>query len=280
MEPLCLDIESEFGAFNKAFSNTGGLLTYLFPPKTAIVGMLGAIVGYEFKDTLKTFSDIRVGVEILKGIETKTITYVCHYGERPDREKKKIPVNIHQELLINPKYRLYLDLESLSENESLLSKVKTLLKQSDIKDSANDINGAFRILFQNQISYYSPYMGKNEFPLYYQLRDRKLKSLDSSDFNKYLPTNCVIPKPKDSVLNYKIESVSELAGFKLKRSEPFSFFILSDVPTTQNEKREFGNFKDFLLKDHSRKTVIEVEPKINNDYSFYKDGEGNLIVCF
>ena len=277
IKPLCLNIESEFGAFNKPFSNTGGLLTYSFPPKTAIVGMLGAIVGYKFEDTLKTFSDIKVGVEPLKCMETKTITYVCHYGERPDREKKKIPVNIHQELLINPKYRLYLDLESLSENEVLLSDINILLEQSNIKDSAKDINEGFRILFQNQISYYSLYMGKNEFLLHYQLINIKLKSFDKSSENKYL-TNCVVPR--DSVLNYRLDSESKMAGFKLKRSEPFSFFILSDVPTTQNENREFGDFKDFLLKDHSRKTTMEVEPKINDNYSFYKDEEENLIVCF
>ncbi|PKP59879.1 MAG: hypothetical protein CVT89_00740 [Candidatus Altiarchaeales archaeon HGW-Altiarchaeales-2] len=280
MELLCLDIESEFGAFNKPFSNTGGLLTYLFPPKTAIIGMLGATIGYTFENTLKTFSNIKVCVEPLKSIETKIITYLCHYGYggHPEIEKKGIPVNIRQEILINPKYRLYLDLESIHENEMLLSDINILLKKCKILNIAKDVNGGFKVLFQNKISYYSLYMGKNEFPLNYQLMNVKLKSLDKSDFNKYVPTNCVMPR--DSVLNYKIASPFEMGWLKLTHYEPFSFFILSDVPTTQNTNREFSNFKDFLLKDHTRKTTMDVEPKLDDNYSFYKTEEGNLIVCF
>lgn len=274
MSLLCIDIESEFGAFNKPFSNTGGLLTFMIPPKTAIVGLLGATVGYGLRKTLETFRDTKVGVEPLKNIETKTITYNCHYGGRPGRI-----VNIKQELLVKPRYRLYIEIESRVKDKKLIDHIKELLQKTGVQEEAKDAREGLELLFRNHISYYSLYMGKNDFPLRYSLRDITTSRLQPSDMKKYFPTNCVVPR--DGVSNPKIAVIEEKFGrLKIKRSEPFSFFILSNVPLSQTTDREFTEFKDFLLKDRSRKSVMEVVPKIKKDYSFYTDDNGNLIVCF
>ena len=279
MDLLCIDIESQFGAFNKAFSNTGGLLTYKVPPKTAIVGLLGAILGFDLPKTLKTFGGIKVGIEPLNNIETKTITYNCHYGGRPGRI-----VNIRQELLVEPKYRLYIEIEPGvdAKNKQLLQDINNLLQKTGVQEKAENIKEGLGLLFRNRISYYSLYMGKNDFPLRYSLRDIKTNKLQSSDMEKYYPTNCVIPR--DGVSNPKITVIEEKFGrLKIKRSEPFSFFILSNVPVShkiENQNREFTDFKDFLLKDRGKETKMEVVPNRNDDYSFYTDEEGNLIACF
>jgi len=54
-----IEMWSNFGCFTKSFSNTGGLLTYLIPPKTAIIGMVGAVLGYKFNEFYES-NDIRV----------------------------------------------------------------------------------------------------------------------------------------------------------------------------------------------------------------------------
>ena len=46
-----MDIWSSFGCFSKPFSTVGGVLSYLIPPKTSIIGMIGAVLGYEFNDS-------------------------------------------------------------------------------------------------------------------------------------------------------------------------------------------------------------------------------------
>jgi len=273
---LCIDIKSQFGAFNKPFSNTGGLLTYMVPPKTAIVGLLGAIVGYNLPKTLETFKDTKVGIEPLNNIETKTITYNCHYGGRSGRW-----VNIKQELLVNPQYCLYIETDSSIEtkNKQLLQDINKLLQRNGISEKAKDIRTGLELLFKNHISYYSLYMGKNDFPLRYSLRDIQTSKLQSSDMEKYFPTNCVIPA--DVVSDIRITIKESFRGLKeIERSEPFRFFILSNVPVSQNSNREFIEFKNFLLKDMSRKTDMVVMPKRKDEYSFYINGEGNLIVCF
>jgi|GEM_PF-5445292 len=271
---LCIDIGSQFGAFNKSFSNTGGLLTYMVPPKTAIIGLFGCIVGYGLQETLKAFGNIRIGIEPLNNIETKTITYNCHYGGRPGRM-----VNIKQEILIEPKYRLYMEIEPKFKDKKLLDDINKLLQKSGVSEKAKDIRGGLELLFRNHISYYSLYMGKNDFPLRYSLRDVRTNELLSPDTENYLPTNCVVPR--NAISNFKITAVEEkFERLKIKRSKPFSFFILSNVPTSQNPDREFTGFKDFLLKDKSRETVMEVIPNRKNNYSFYTDEGENLIVCF
>lgn len=285
MSLLCIDIESEFGAFNKPFSNTGGLLTFMIPPKTAIIGLLGATVGYGLRKTLETFRDTKVGVEPLKNIETKTITYLCHYGYggHPDRERRGIPVNIKQELIVRPQYRLYIEVEAGAEakNKQLLRDINKLLLKTGVQEEAKDVREGLELLFRNHISYYSLYMGKNDFPLRYSLIDIKTNKRQPTDMEKYFPTNCAVPR--DGVSNPKITVTEEnFGGLKIKRkkSEPFSIFIISNVPFSQTPDREFTEFKDLLLKDRSRETVMEVVPKRNDCYSFYTDEDGNLIVCF
>lgn len=276
MSLLCIDIESEFGAFNKPFSNTGGLLTFMIPPKTAIIGLLGATVGYGLRKTLETFRDTKVGVEPLKDIETKTITYNCHYGGRPGRI-----VNIKQELLVKPRYRLYIEIVSNVKDKKLIDDIKELLQKAGVHEEAKDVREGLELLFRNHISYYSLYMGKNDFPLRYSLRDITTNKLQPSDMEKYFPTKCVVPR--DGVSNHKITVTEEnFGGLRIERrkSRPFRIFILSNVPFSQTSDREFTEFQNFLLKDRSIETVMEVMPNRKDEYSYYADVEGNLIVCF
>ena len=83
---LELDIWSKFGCFSKPFSNSGGILTYLIPPKTSIIGMVGSVLGYPFDDfeidennskvyNIEKFNDIKISVQPLFSLKTKRVTY-------------------------------------------------------------------------------------------------------------------------------------------------------------------------------------------------------------
>lgn len=270
---LCIDIESEFGAFNKSFSNTGGLLTYKVPPKTAIVGLLGAIVGYDLPKTIDAFKDVKIGVIPLGKIETKTITYTSHYGGRKGRL-----VNIKQELLVRPKYRIYIHVEYDIKNNEIMEHINTLLQSSGVSDKAENLNDGLELLLRNHISYFSLYMGKNDFPLRYQLRDIETQQLQPSDLKSPVTTECVVPR--DGISKYKVFKINEkFGGLKIKRTEPFRVTIFN-MPVLEKSNREFTDPKDFVLKEGDTDVTMEVLPKENSSYLLYKDDKGNLIICF
>jgi CRISPR-associated protein Cas5h len=149
-----MDIWSSFGCFTKPFSNTGGLLTYLIPPKTSIIGMIAAILGYEFNDykelengtkkyKIEELYDIKVSIQALFDLKVKRVTFNSHYGNEP------YMLNVNQDILINPLYKVYLSFPSV-----LKDKEKIFLE---------------RIMANETV--YNLYMGRNEFFMNYEFKN-------------------------------------------------------------------------------------------------------------
>ena len=149
-----MDIWSSFGCFTKPFSNTGGLLTYLIPPKTSIVGMVAAILGYEFNDyeeqedgtrkyRIEELYDIKISIQALFDLRVKRVTFNSHYGNEPHM------LNVNQDILINPFYKIYLSFPS-----ELKDKEKTFLKRVRASKTV-----------------YNLYMGRNEFFMNYEFKN-------------------------------------------------------------------------------------------------------------
>lgn len=148
-----INISSSFGCFSKPFSTTGGVISYLIPPKTAIIGMIGAILGYEFNDyiinndkkvyKIELLNAIKISICPLFDLKSKRVTYNQISGtvDKPDI------INIHQDILIRPKYKIFISFpENLSNEQNLFLK--------NIK---------------NKETVFNLYMGKNEFPLNLEL---------------------------------------------------------------------------------------------------------------
>jgi len=270
---LCIDIKSQFGAFNKPFSNTGGLLTYPFPPKTTVVGMLGAILGYDLEKTVDRLMDFKIGVQPLRSIDTETITYNCHYGGRKDRM-----VNIKQEIIITPDYRIFIEVYENSENDEFIQEIRELLQLNGIPTNIDSVGGGLDILFENNLSYFSLYMGKNEFPLTYQKVDKSFDKLNFEEVDKYMPTECVVPRGLNS--NPKVGDVEKIAGLEIKRPKPFNLFLVNDVPVKQTPDRKFIEFRNFFLKNKGNNNVMMINPQEDDGCSFYRDESNTLIICF
>ncbi|MHA2017812.1 MAG: type I-B CRISPR-associated protein Cas5b [Promethearchaeota archaeon] len=161
---LIFDIESELGLFKK-FYTTASLLTFDFPPKTALIGLLGAILGYSRKsEKLLKLQSIQVGIQILNPIQKmhqgvnwlntkvrgvssiqdstrKQLSDIMEkssndaYGFVGDMQYK--PTNI--QLLIEPKYRIY------------------------VKDNLPNVFNKLNEAIKNQEYVYSPYLGQTEY---------------------------------------------------------------------------------------------------------------------
>lgn len=146
MESLTIVVfryNGRYGHFRKPYSNVSSL-SYPFPPRTAISGLLGAILGVRKEKVAETFSEdnARIAVEI--NTEIKTITHVTNFRQdgpgdvnysikRPKSDWKPKPLKrvpdqnistqIPMELLRNPSYLIYANLNN--HMDELISRIRT-----------------------------------------------------------------------------------------------------------------------------------------------------------
>lgn len=168
---------SEFGIFKKPDTNLS-YLTYDIIPKSALLGILGAIIGLkgyknsdsktlEFYETLK---DLRIGIQplLLKqnsippytssdfipmedSFSKAFIQYINYHGYGSYEEGGNLI--IREQIIIQPAYRIYINVGSCKKE--IYDKLIMNLKK--------------------RLSYFTPYMGKNEFHVSY-LFEKKVKA--------------------------------------------------------------------------------------------------------
>ncbi|HOT03983.1 MAG TPA: type I-B CRISPR-associated protein Cas5b [Methanolinea sp.] len=101
---IVFDVWGQFGHFRKHYTTTSSS-TFSFPPRTAIIGMIGAILGIEKHDinVLKVMMDSwEVGVIILS--EVKKIRETINYISTSSRGGR---TQIVLEILKEPKFRIF-----------------------------------------------------------------------------------------------------------------------------------------------------------------------------
>ena len=103
MYGIYFDITSDFGHFRNPFT-LSFFETFLAPPRTTILGIIGAAMGLNEKKTAELSSYLRVGVRILdiRGF-SKEIIIAYNYKMKPP---ERTP--IMREILVEPMYRIYL----------------------------------------------------------------------------------------------------------------------------------------------------------------------------
>ena len=133
-----------YGHFRKPYSNVSSL-SYPFPPRTAIAGLLGAILGVKKEEVAGSFDESNAKIAVAIDAEIKTVTHVTNLRQdssgqvnysikRPKRDwvpkpLKGIPdwnkpINPYpMELLREPSYLLYVNLSDCMDE--LVSRIKT-----------------------------------------------------------------------------------------------------------------------------------------------------------
>ncbi|MDK2790911.1 MAG: CRISPR-associated protein Cas5h [Methanothermococcus sp.] len=131
MKLIVFDIWGDYGHFKKIYTTTSPL-SYDFPPKTSIYGILGAFLGLDKEDYLKHINKntVKIALRIKNPIQKTNIAL-----NLIDTKKGRVKgpgfnlingrTQIRFEMLKNPKYRLYVHLT----DEGLYSKLKKLLEQ-------------------------------------------------------------------------------------------------------------------------------------------------------
>jgi len=138
MKVLVFDISSDYAHFRKPYTTTSAL-TYSVPPRTAVVGLLGNIIGVQSggfgKSEQSSYfesSGLKTGVRVMSPIG-KT-TFNLKYLHTKSGGSILVPV----ECVVSPKYRIY-----ASGDSELLS--------------------ALRGKLENHETYFTPCLGISEF---------------------------------------------------------------------------------------------------------------------
>jgi CRISPR-associated protein Cas5h len=237
-----MDIWSNFGCFSKPFSNTGGILSFLIPPKTSIIGIIGAVLGYEFDKIMEdeTYSieelyDVKISVQPLFDLKSKRVTF-----NRVEGTNDKLSIsNIHQDVLINPYYKLFIS----------------------FPDSLKDEEKLFINRIKNHETIFSLYMGRNEFPLSFKLCnifDYESKVLNSNNINDFFSKDEKI----FGLLNRNFIKETELVSVSNSSNEKELIFNFN-----KNEKI-LKSFYEYIIREYPIKRTKFTEFTYS-DVSFY-----------
>jgi len=228
---ISFTIESDFGMFKKPDINDKVFITYNIIPKTYVLGMLGSIMGYggyaqnkdktkmpEFYEKLK---DIRVAIApksenggILKK-ELITFNNTC------DGEIK----NITEQTLVNPAYDIFLELdETNQEHFELITRLK------------------------NKKAEFLPYMGKNEFSLWWD-DFQEHKKFEKVEQKEQFQVLTIIPKNENFVIKN--------SGYKELTTNYFYLFERLPVDWSDNPKQY--EYQDFLYTNTIFKSTKSFE---------------------
>ncbi|MEF8848343.1 MAG: type I-B CRISPR-associated protein Cas5b [Candidatus Thermoplasmatota archaeon] len=148
-EVIVLNVKGEYAHFKKIFTTTSPL-TYGIPPRTAVMGLIGAILGYERDKYYEIFNEdnFKIGLKLLNPVKKTRINLnllktkdrtenLIHYNKNYPEKIERIQVPL--EAVKKPDYRIYLWLKEKNIRKKLEKKLR------------------------RHKSVYTPYLGLSEF---------------------------------------------------------------------------------------------------------------------
>lgn len=195
-------------------------LSYPIPPKTTIMGFLGAIIGLAEYEKL---SDLKYSVKLNTPLKKKTMIFngvkfalsssmKLEYGYQDSSEKKQF----YKELICNPNYTIYLNLKNL--DKSFQDKIYKNIKEHK--------------------SVYTPYLGVN-----FCIADFKFKEIQN--FSR-------INDEQTYVSSFVLESdfIFDKDNFSTKLAS-------YTMPCAVESGRIFKEFKNFIVEINSGKLLAK-----------------------
>ncbi|KGG80603.1 CRISPR-associated protein Cas5 [Caloranaerobacter azorensis H53214] len=125
MKVLVFDVWGDYGHFRKYFT-TSSPLTFSFPPKTAIYGLVSAILGIDKSEYLKYFQNksCKVAIKIINPIKkTRIPINYIDTKQAIDMSKIKNRTQVNLEVIKDCKFRIYF----YHKNNELYRNLKELL---------------------------------------------------------------------------------------------------------------------------------------------------------
>lgn len=237
---ISIDLKADFGFLKKPDINESIYLTYNMLHKPALLGILGAIVGLEgyqargkLPEYYEQLKNLRVGIQPLNARKGNFFKTVVQYNNGVGYASQEEGGNliVREQTLIKPAFRCFLEMDDGSaQGRKLLASL------------------------QNSEADYVPYLGKNEFSLWWE----NYSEYDYAPFHfdKDFAISTIFMK-SDEVIKEMVKK-RIISVFAANANEP-QFMSFEELPVgfheqlLQYEKRQFV-FTNFTL---SRELKLE-----------------------
>ncbi|MDA3918419.1 MAG: type I-B CRISPR-associated protein Cas5b [Deltaproteobacteria bacterium] len=209
MTLISIDLKSDFGFFKKPDINDSIYLTYNMIHKPALLGLFGAVLGLEghkqygkLPDYYVKLENIKIGIQpIGDGQKNGNFTKTTVKYNNATGLASAGTLNILEQVLIKPAYRIFLELDE--DNEDRLKLYRKL---------------------ENGEAVFIPYLGKNDFSCWWEefKNYRYVTSVKSDNFK----IKTIFCKPAGSRLNNFKKQIAFgfIAGMQEKAEPVFSQF--------------------------------------------------------
>lgn len=245
-EVLVFDISGEYGHFRK-YNTTTSPLTYSIPTRTAIAGVLGAILGMErelhdgvYPDGVEPvqefFSKERsdVAVQIMRPVKKENIGFNLVNTKKSFNDLSKAGrTQIGFELVKDVRYRIYLAMEDSVKFEELSERIA------------------------HKRHYFTPYLGLAQFTAQVDFVQRTFAAHTKGD-------------------GTFVEIITAVNMSKLHGEPPIAFqrerfYSANNMPIEMTRDREVLEYSEVLIEKNGNPLHVKV-----SDY-YYLDGIGNIL---
>lgn len=121
---LSFSLEGQFAHFRRGYSSRTAL-TFPFPPKTALAGVVGAILGTPLPNPGWTLDPAAFSVAVKPNVPVRTMMFPVTYRQAPPGFAKNAdPTLIPLEFIVRPSYTVYVSLA----DETLMADLKQRLQ--------------------------------------------------------------------------------------------------------------------------------------------------------
>lgn len=246
-EILIFDIRSEYGHFRK-YNTTTSPLTYSIPTRTAVAGILGAILGMEreladglYSDGLipvqeffsKSNSDI--AIQILNSVKKENVAMNLVNTKTSFYDLTKAGrTQIEFELVKNVKYRIFFALNNLSVFNELAERIKT------------------------KNHHFSPYLGLAQCTATVEFVDiKKAEPMENRDEN-YIDIITAV-------------NLSKTIGEQPVEFNYSAMYSANNMPIEMNRNREVQEYSEVLIE----KNGLPLKTKVKDYYKI--ENYGNVV---
>ncbi|URZ15123.1 type I-B CRISPR-associated protein Cas5b [Clostridium felsineum] len=234
MDLLVLKLKGKFAHFRKFYTNSSSL-SYSVPPRTTIVGLIAAILGYERNSYYEVFSKANLNVAIKKDGSIRKIMQSLNYI------KATSAANIYE-----PKEHTQIPVEILTGDNGIKYTIYVSISDKALMDELE-----YRI--KNNKYVYCPYFGSAPFNCIFEFCERvyveQEKSIDVIDISTLVNSKYIV---EGSIDIFESENLK-----LLKERMPVEF--LND--------RQIGNMASYIYDENGNPLKL----KLNTEFIRLKD---------
>lgn len=234
MDLLILKLKGKFAHFRKFYTNSSSL-SYSVPPRTTIIGLIAAVMGYERDSYYETFSKDKLKVSIKKDKPTRKIMQSVNYI------KATSPKSIFE-----PKDHTQIPLEILTGDDGV---EYTIYISSSDRNFMDELE--YRV--KNNKYAYAPYLGAAPFnctlKLYERINVEPEKSNELVRISTLINSKYIVKGSVDIFENDNLKL--------LKERMPVEFL----------KDREIGSMASYIYDENGHSLKL----KINTEFIKLKD---------